>query len=157
MQIPDFLSHLPVFKGLPVPYTVMWINGIPDFRVIDHTRKANCVMDKRCAICGKNLGEYAWFIGGPKSLVESFLFMDPPQHEHCARFSLQACPFLSGVTTEPNTAKPIPEGAVNIPIVTPTRSAKVGIRRAKLYKPVNVDGYALIQVTKWFGQPIWLA
>src|SRR6266478_6124981 len=34
-EVPDFLGHLEVFNGYPVPFVQMWIDGKPDFRVID--------------------------------------------------------------------------------------------------------------------------
>lgn len=158
-EIPEFLWHLPVWKGLPVPFTVLWVDGVPDFRVIDHEKKRQCVMQRLCAICGHKLGEYAWFVGGPKSLTESNLFSDPPQHKQCAEYAIQTCPFLSGKTTESNAARPIPEGAGVNPIISSTRSEKVGMRRAsvKKYCCVNRGGHALILVTRWAGAPIWLA
>jgi hypothetical protein len=157
MDIPDFLSHLPTHGGLPVPFTVMYVNGIPDFRVVDHDKRRACMTDRLCAICGRRLGEYAWFIGGPKSLEMSNLFMDPPQHEHCARFAIATCPFLSGQVTEHNRAKPIPPEASVEPLITSTRSEKIGMRRTKQYGLVNYQGHGLIKVIRWHGLPIWLA
>lgn len=156
-MIPDFLSHLAVHNGIPVPFTVMYVKGVPDFRVIDQEKRSACVLDKLCAICGHRLGEYAWFIGGPKSIEVSNLFMDPPQHEHCARFAIATCPFLSGKVTEHNRLRPIPIEAGVEPLVSPKRSEKIGMRRTKKYRLVNYEGHALIEVVKWYGLPIWLA
>ena len=155
--IPDFLAHLPVHRGLPVPFTAMWVNGEPDFRVVDFPKRLSCVNERLCAICGRTLGEYAWFIGGPKSLEVSHLFMDPPQHEHCARFAIATCPFLNGTVTETNRTKPIPVEASIDPLISPTRSDKIGMRRSKKYRLVNAAGHALIEVTRWYGLPVWLA
>ncbi len=157
ITIPSFLSHLPVHQGLPVPFTVLYVKGVPDFRVIDHAKRSACVLQKLCAICGNALGEYAWFIGGPKSIEASNLFMDPPQHEHCARFAIEICPFLSGRVTETNRSRPIPIEVGDAPLVSPTRSEKIGMRRTKKYRLVNYQGYALIEVIRWYGLPIWLA
>lgn len=158
IEIPDFLSHLPVWQGKPVPFSVIWIDGVPDFRVIDHAKRVRCVMERLCAVCGRKLGEYGWFIGGPLSLVTNSLFADPPQHEHCGRFSIQICPFLNGTITESSdTSKRPVAGSIVNPLSSSTRSDKVGLRRAKRWEPVNVEDYALIRVTKWYGQPIWLA
>jgi hypothetical protein len=55
IPIPTHLQHLPVFAGLPVPYFVKWIDGKPDFRIMDPERVANCVNNHLCGICGKKL------------------------------------------------------------------------------------------------------
>jgi hypothetical protein len=157
VAIPKFLSHLSVWQGKPVPFTIQYFDGVPDFRVVDHEKKRICLMERICAICGRALGEYGWFIGGPKSLVENSLFSDPAQHEHCARYAIQACPFLNGTITK-STAEIRPvHGSVIEPLVSADRSAQIGMRRAKEWMPVNQEGYALIQVTRWHGRAIWLA
>jgi len=64
VDIPKFLSHLKTYGGYPVPFVQMWIDGKPDFRVIDPEKVARCVNEKLCAICGVRLGEFSFFIGG---------------------------------------------------------------------------------------------
>jgi hypothetical protein len=154
---PRFLAHLPKHRGLPVPFTVTWVNGVPDFRVIDHDQVRRCVAGRLCAICGRRLGEHLWFIGGPVSLEQSHLFADPPMHERCAGFAMTACPFLSGKTTEHNSARPLPEAVGENPLVTPGRGDKIGMRRALRFEAVEAGGYPLIRVTKWFGRARWVA
>lgn len=95
VALPQFLSHLKVYGGYPVPFTQMWIDGKPDFRVIDAVRVEQCVREKLCAICGRPLGEFAYFIGGPRS-KENHVFADPAMHERCADFASRTCPFVSG-------------------------------------------------------------
>ena len=94
IAIPEFLSHLPVFSGLPVAFTVAWSNGRPDFRVIDPACVEACVLDRLCAICGRRLGEYCYYIAGPSSRAHE-VFSDPPMHEHCADFAASICPTKS--------------------------------------------------------------
>jgi hypothetical protein len=157
LKVPEFLAHLPLWQGKPVPFTIHWFDGVPDFRVTDHDKVRTCVMDRVCAICGKNLGEYGWFIGGPLSLVENSMFIDPAMHQKCARFAIQACPFLNGTITKSSAeVRPVDKTIID-PLVTAERSDKIGIRRAKEWMPVNVQGYAVIKVSKWFGLPVWLA
>jgi hypothetical protein len=62
-DIPDFLSHLKTFNGYPVPFVQMWIDGKPDFRVIDPYRVDECAEQKLCAICGRKLGQYSGCYG----------------------------------------------------------------------------------------------
>lgn len=59
-----FLNHLATFAGFPVPHGVKWIDGKPDFRQVDEDRWLEAAQKKLCGVCGKRLGEYAWYIGG---------------------------------------------------------------------------------------------
>lgn len=160
MIIPEFLLHLPVYQGLPVPYAQMWFNGVPDFRVIDHDKVETCINERLCALCGKHLGRYAWFVGGPRSMDSGF-FMDPPMHEHCARFAVETCPFLNGNKTTYNIDRPVTAvDGIKVQTcqeVTTERPRKIGIRRAHHYGLVRSQGSTLIQVTHWYGQPLYLA
>lgn len=38
IEIPSFLSHLKTYGDYPVPFVQIWIDGTPDFRVIDPER-----------------------------------------------------------------------------------------------------------------------
>jgi hypothetical protein len=93
-SIPTHLAHLAISSGFPVPYFVKWIDGKPDFRVMDHAKVVECVDKRLCGICGKRLGEFGFFIGGPVS-KETMLFADPAMHESCAKFGILICPFLN--------------------------------------------------------------
>jgi hypothetical protein len=89
------LHHLKVFAGLPVPETVKWVNGKPDFRQIDEDKLAKAVKYKLCAVCGKRLKFYAFWIGGERTLQFHY-FTDAPMHKECAEESMRLCPFLNG-------------------------------------------------------------
>src|SRR6185437_11230145 len=104
IEIPSFLSHLTTFAGFPVPYTVMWFNGRPDFRVIDREKALQCERENLCAICGKKMFRF-YFVGGPQSMA-SGQFTDGPVHLCCAEFSSSICPFLSGKRLE-HSLRPI--------------------------------------------------
>lgn len=155
--IPNFLQHLPTHRGLPVLFTTLWVDGVPDFRVTDREKFKKAVLERLCGVCGRNLGEWKWFIGGPKSLIESSLFADPAMHRQCAEYSIRVCPFLSGKTQASNQSRPIPEGAGENPLITTQRSSKIGMRRCRDYALVNVEGHGVIQVRRWYGAPIWMA
>jgi len=88
VEIPEKLKANPVFAGYPVPFTVhVDDNDIPDFRARDDDKWVQCARDRLCGLCGKKLGWWIVFVGGPKS-VESRLFSDLPMHEECARYAL---------------------------------------------------------------------
>jgi hypothetical protein len=149
IEIPDFLSHLPVFQGLPVPYMVpIDGRGVPAFRVIDTEKWLNCVEQKLCAICGIRVVRF-FFIGG-ESCRYNHLFHDPAMHRHCARFSATICPFLAGdigysaapYPTIPGTAVVTKEAVSN------KRPARMYIFRTSRFTLV---GGGLIKAGPWSG------
>lgn len=100
-ELPRRMRSLPIdSRGFPVPYFVQWIDGKPDFRVIDTRKVAACIYYKRCWICGDELGQYKAFVIGPLAAVNR-TSSEPPSHTDCAKFAAQACPFL----TRPNAAR----------------------------------------------------
>lgn len=81
-------------RGYPVPHTVKWINGEPDFRVIDIDKWRHAVVHRECGVCGQQLGEQIAFVGGPLSM-RNRLFTDLPMHQACAEYALKVCPFIA--------------------------------------------------------------
>src|ERR1700676_4577802 len=92
---PWFLSHLERYGEYPVPFIVKWVEGKPDFRVVDMDKWDRCVKERLCSICGNRLGEISYIVGGPVT-GESYHFFDPPMHQGCAEFSSRVCPYVSG-------------------------------------------------------------
>lgn len=94
-ELPPRMRALPVdSRGYPVPYFVGYVDGKPDFRVMDGRKLAECVYFKRCWLCGQPLGQYKAFVIGPLSTVNR-VSAEPPCHTDCAKFAAQACPFLT--------------------------------------------------------------
>lgn len=150
MSIPDFLSHLKVYGGYPVPFVQKWIDGKPDFRVIDPDRSDECVKDKLCAICGRRLGEYCYFIGG-EQCKQNHLFADAPMHEQCAEFAAETCPFVSGKKHE-YSKRAVDETVMTIvEMVGLVRPEKMFIfkTRTKSVNRVLMEGTPLIQAGTW--------
>lgn len=81
-------------RGYPIPHTVQWANGKPDFRVIDPEKWVDAVTTCRCGICGEKIEGPMAFTGGPIS-IKNRLFTDLPMHKECAEYALQVCPFLA--------------------------------------------------------------
>jgi hypothetical protein len=98
----------------------MWIDGKPDFRVIDPDRVEECVNQKLCAICGHRLSEFCWFIGG-EACKEKHLFLDAPMHEECAKFASRTCPFVRGDREQYSTRPVDPDKTRTIEIMLKTR------------------------------------
>ncbi len=92
VSIPLKLRDRPLFKGLPVPAVVMYVNGVPDFRITDLEAWDRIANNRLCSLCGNSLRKLMWFIGGP-SAMEQRLFFDLPGGVRSVRF--QSMP-LSG-------------------------------------------------------------
>lgn len=96
MEEPERLQRRPHQRGLPVPFVALQReDGSYDFRVVDMVRWKAAVERWLCALCGEALDYWIVFIGGPLT-CEARIFFDPGMHEACARFALEACPFLTG-------------------------------------------------------------
>jgi hypothetical protein len=94
-EVPTTMRPLPIdWRGFPVPFFVAWIKGSPDHRVVEPIKLMRCVRDGLCWICGRPLIAPAVCVVGPMCGV-NHVSSEPPSHEACARFSVQACPFLS--------------------------------------------------------------
>lgn len=88
------VATLPVAENsYPVPYFVKWIDGKPDFRVVDPDKLVSCINQRLCWICGESMGAYKSFVVGPMGYVNR-ISSDAHMHFDCADFSVKACPFL---------------------------------------------------------------
>lgn len=92
---PERIRRLPLdARGYPVPWFVQWINGAPDFRVMDGQKFARAIKERRCWVCGDVLGRYLVFVTGPMCALNR-TNAEPPCHQDCAIWSAINCPFLS--------------------------------------------------------------
>ena len=81
-------------RGVPVPWFVAWIDGKPDFRVIDVGKIEDAIKFKKCWVCGQEVGRNLSFLIGPMCAI-SKTTSEPPCHHECAVYSARACPFLA--------------------------------------------------------------
>ncbi len=135
-------------RGYPIPWFVGYIDGKPDFRVIEPGRIQAAVSQRRCWVCGEpikvpNLA----FVIGPMCAVNR-VSSEPPSHAECAFWSARACPFL----TRPNAKR----REANMP--EETSQAGIGIDRnpgvalvwiTRKYRPFAVDNGVLFNI----GEP----
>lgn len=92
---PKFMQNLPVDKrGYPVPWFVQWIDGEPEFRVMNRAKLFAAINHKLCWVCGSPLFEEKVFVIGPMCSVNR-VSSEPPSHRECAEYSARNCPFLS--------------------------------------------------------------
>jgi hypothetical protein len=143
VQMPDRIASLPVSdKGFPVPWFVLWIDGQPDFRIIDHTKIARAHKQKLCWVCGKTMGRYKAMTIGPMCAINRTI-SEPPSHRDCAVFSAQACPFLANPRAKRREVG-LPENAQEAPGVGLKRNpGATAVWVTEHYRPFRVDGGVL--------------
>ena len=94
-NVPERIAKLPRDdRGYLVPWFVAWVDGKPDFRVIEGGRIFEALKEKRCWVCGEKLGRYLAFVIGPMCAINR-ITSEPPSHRDCALFAARACPFLT--------------------------------------------------------------
>jgi len=102
--------------GRPVPRFVEWIDGKPDFRIMDSRFLVEAAKNRLCWTCGEHLRlrhhqPYGTFVVGPMCVV-NLVSSEPPSHSDCAEWSVKACPFLSNPDKERREAN-MPEGVAD--------------------------------------------
>lgn len=138
--IPDFLTHLPIYRGYPVPYFVPKDEfGEYQLKYASQQKMDACIKYHKCCICFKPLtkSEY-WFISGPMGFA-SRTDSHPPMHKCCAEYSLEICPHLYFEKTHRTTDEE--KGAAWQIREKPTEFYLVQAKKIKAFKP---DGVTLI-------------
>lgn len=122
--LPRRIAQLPIDKrGYPVPWFVTWINGEPDFRVVEAQKVIDGHRKHRCWICGQPLGAVFSFLVGPMCAVNR-TSAEPPSHTDCAEFAARACPFIVLPNAQRREAN-MPAAAVEAPGVMLKRNPGV--------------------------------
>lgn len=89
------LKKLPLDeRGYPVPFFVAWVDGKPEFRAADASKRHRCFKEKLCWVCGGKLGHKLAFVLGPMCIITRTT-AEPPAHFDCAEWSVRGCPFLA--------------------------------------------------------------
>lgn len=98
VPIPLRMGSLPRdARGYPIPANV-WRDraGNPHFTINDHETSLRFIKERRCPLCGIELGRTLNFVGGPLSaLHRDGCYLDLPGHIECVRYALQVCPYLA--------------------------------------------------------------
>jgi hypothetical protein len=160
IEMPDRIAKLPRDdRGYPVPWFVAWVNGKPDFRVIEADRIIEAVKQRRCWVCGEKLGRFLAFLIGPMCAVNR-ITSEPPSHRECAIFAARVCPFLTMPKMKRNE-RAKPEGYQE-PVGThiPRNPGVALVWITHHFTPIRTDGGVLFQVytpleVLWFceGRP----
>ena len=107
--LPARMAKRPVdHRGYPVPWFVQWIDGKPDFRVVDGRKFTVAIRFNACWLCGEPLGRYKTFVIGPMCAINR-VTSEPPCHADCAEFAALSCPFLVLPTAKRRETN-VPEG-----------------------------------------------
>ena len=101
-KMPDRIAQLPIDdRGYPIPFFVSYIDGKPEFRLMDPEKWVMCIKEKLCWVCGQRLGAHLAFVVGPMCGINRTT-TEPPTHVECATWSAKNCPFLSNPNLERN-------------------------------------------------------
>lgn len=139
-------------RGLPIPYVVLMVNGVPDFRITDLERWAAAVSQHRCGLCGQPLGAWSAFIGGPKSMA-SHCFTDSAMHRDCAEFAIKVCPYLALPSMKRTSQRAEHEGVLltTIEEVVEERPAYFGLGITRQYgvETMPESGALFVRAGPW--------
>jgi hypothetical protein len=97
MSLPHHMQTLkrdPTRPQYVVPWFVVWIDGVPDFRIIDPEKFRRALRERRCWLCGEKLGKFLAFVIGPMCAINRTT-AEPPSHRTCAEYAAMTCPFLT--------------------------------------------------------------
>lgn len=116
-EIPLRMRQLPIeARGYPVPWFVEWINGVPDFRVMDRRKWGLAIRFGNCWLCGEPVGVRRTFVIGPMCGITRTT-NEPASHHECATFAAIACPFMTRPQAKYRTANlPDHQEAPGVPI-----------------------------------------
>lgn len=144
-------------RGYPVPWFVAWVDGKPDFRVMDGAKLPQAVKQRLCWICGEPLGRFMTFLIGPMCAINRTI-SEPPSHRECVEWSAMVCPFLT-LPKAGRRENNLPEGS--------QEAAGVGLKRnpgvvvawtTRSYRPFN-DGKGGVlfrlgnpEEVRWFAE-----
>lgn len=142
-ELPKTMKELPVVRGFPVPWFVQWINGEPEFRVMDHGKLTEAINNNRCWVCGVQFtNRRRAFVIGPMCAVNR-ISAEPPCHPECAQFAVMGCPFLSKPKMHRREVD-LPEGVVVAEGHIERNPGVTLIWYCRTWHPFPVDGGLLL-------------
>jgi hypothetical protein len=154
VEMPANVALLPKdSRGYPIPYTVAYVEGKPDFTVVDPKKWARALKFGYCGVCGKPNYGRKWFIGGPACHVNR-LFFDHPMHEECARYAMVVCPYLA--IPKMGHRKEIPEGMVEVSAASSEKPDRFMLARAKSVSSVRYGDDVLLKASPWEHVEWWV-
>lgn len=157
IEVPDRIKRLLVSpKGFPVPWFVAWIDGVPDFRVIERGRIQEAVKHKRCWVCGDPLGRTFAMTLGPMCAINRTI-SEPPSHRECAVYSAIACPFLSNPRMRRNEVGMTEEAQDPAGMGLKRNPGAVAVWLTRGYRPWNPPGGGVLFTFDDPTEVLWFA
>lgn len=98
--LPTGLANRPLDQRRRAPIPVVNVHtladgdDVVDFTAINADRAAEVGRERRCGLCGHDLGYWIGFLGGPES-ARSRAYTDPPMHPECAEAAVVLCPHIA--------------------------------------------------------------
>lgn len=143
---PAAIKRLPTdHRGYPVPWFVQWIDGKPDFRVMDSDKWKKAVQFNRCWITGEQLGVHKTFVAGPMCGINR-TSAEPPSKKENAIFAAKACPFLAIPKLKRGESGPCPKTSEGPGIAIMRNPGVAMLWTTRNYKIFNADGGYLINM-----------
>ncbi len=132
-------------SGYPIPWFVSWIEGAPDFRVVDPQKIIDGIYFKLCWICGQKLGSHKAFVVGPMCALNR-ISSEPPSHVDCAEFAAKVCPFMVNPQLARRETK-LPDNIKDAAGIHLKRNPGVAlVWITKSYEPEQVPGGVLLKM-----------
>jgi hypothetical protein len=145
IEIPDRLKNLKLDdRGFPIPFFVAWVDGKPDFRLLDPDKQRMCAEQHKCAICGTRMRDVYYFLGGPLTCKNQYS-TDPAMHRECAEFSLRACPHMFFQKAERNERGSVYQHSKKNPFLIADKPDELYLIKASKYKFVTREGHPMIK------------
>jgi hypothetical protein len=120
-KMPQRLEKFPLDSSrgdLPIFYTVrMDKHGTPFFTQVDYQRREECIVNRKCGICGEELGDDIVCVGAADEKTARVLsFAEAAMHEECAMYAIKACPYLRTPGYLMREQRQVPEGETIEPL-----------------------------------------
>jgi hypothetical protein len=136
-EIPKELLHLPVDeRGYVIPFFVTYVDGKPDFRLLDIRKQNKCITKRLCPVCGRKLPKDSmFFIGGIKTFTNR-VCTDPGMHRVCAEYSLMTCPHMYLEKAQRREKGLEGLQVINTKLLDPGKPQQIYLIKASKYKKI---------------------
>lgn len=150
--VPPRMSHRPIdARGYTVPWFVQWIEGKPDFRVMDRAKWHLAIKHRLCWLCGEKLGVFMTFCIGPMCVVNR-VTSEPGCHLECAEYAAKGCPFLTHPQAKYRTPN-LPAEYEETPGMLTHNPTACALYTTRKFRPVSVHDGANAGVLLMLGEP----
>jgi hypothetical protein len=154
--LPERLKRQPVdARGYNVPWFVEWIDGKPDFRVMDQRKRMLALRDRLCGLCGERVGGSMSltplvFCIGPMCVLNS-ITSEPGMHTECAHYAVHACPFLTLPQSKYRSSN-LPAGSRETAGMLTHNPGACALYATRKYSLIPAGTDTLVRL----GEPVWI-